>query len=207
MAQYGQYSAPTPSQTIMITKMVAMPNANLTDPTQGNYVNNLTPSNPRFTASEFIFFKITVQNTSTVTLNNAVFTDFVPDFLTPVAGPGTFDPTRRAITFNIGDMGPGAQNTYYLQMQIANQSTLPSESGVFCKVNTAQASADNTPIDQSTSQFCIETAAPVATPTATPTPAIQRVTTVPSTGPEFDFLVLGANIIALTTGIYLKKKI
>ncbi len=207
MAQYGQYGAPTPSQTIMVTKMVAMPNADLTDPTQGNYVNNLSPTDPRFIASEYIFFKVTIQNTSTVTLHNVVFTDFVPDFLTPVSGPGSFDTTNRIITFNIGDMVSGAQNIYYLQMQVANQATLPSEQGVFCKTNTAQASADNTAIDQSTSQFCIEIGAPAVTPTptATPTPTI-GVTTVPSTGPEFDFLVLGANIIALTTGIYLKKK-
>ncbi len=194
-AQYGQYGdgAPSPSQTIMIIKMVGMPTT-IDDPNRANFVNNLSPSDPRFGASQFIFFKITIQNTSNVTLHNVVFKDFVPAFLTPVAGPGNFDSNSRIITFNIGDMGPGVQNTYFLKMQIVDQNSLPADKGLFCEVNTAQAFADNTNTDRSTSQFCIEK-------------KVLGATTVPTAGPEFGLLIFGANLLAMTTGLYLKKKV
>ncbi len=203
-AQYGEYSSPTPSQNILITKMVAIPGTGLNDPTQGNFVNNLSPSDPRFGPAQCIVFKVTIQSTSDISIYDVVITDFVPSYLTPIEGPGDFNTGNRTITYNVGDLGPMVKNEYFFKMKIADQKDLPNNS-LFCELNKAQVTAEGGISDQSTSQFCIEHK---VTTTPTPTPvSVKGVTTIPSTGPEFGLLLLGGNILAMTAGLYLKRKI
>lgn len=191
--QYGQYGGCPPSVTILIDKFVGKPNASLTDPKSADYVDNLSPSDPRFKAGQLVFFKAKVKNTSNTTLTNVTVKDYVPWYIEPVEGPGTYDPSTRVISFNAGDFSAGEEKLYYFKMQVFAKDKLPNDKGLFCLVNQVKAYNDNTS-DDDTAQFCVEK-------------EVLGVTNVPSSGPELGLLLLGLNFAGIGVGLALKKKV
>lgn len=192
-AQYGQYNQNYPSMNIVVNKMVGMPNSSITDPSQASYVDNLSPSDPRFSPNELVFFKVQVENTSNVELDNVILKDFVPGYLTPLSGPGTFDSSTGTITYTIGTLSAGQEQDFYFKMQVKTQNQLPADKGLFCFNNQAQA-YNGQASDSDTSQLCVEK-------------QVTSVTTVPSTGPEFGLVLLGLDIAGIGLGLALKKKL
>ena len=182
----GQYESPCQSYSMLVDKMVAKPGTS-------DYVDNLSISDPRYKPSEYVMFKVTIKNTSTTTFGGMTAKDFVPDYLIPIEGPGTFDSVNRVITFDAGAFGVDEQKTYYFKMQVNSQANLPADKGLFCVVNKAQAWS-NTTTDDDSSQLCIEKQ--VASPPK-----------VPSAGPEMGLLLFTGEILALGTGIYMKYKL
>jgi len=181
----GQYESPCQSYSILVDKMVAKPGTE-------NYVDNLSVSDPRFIPGQTVLFKVTIKNTSTTTFGGMTAKDFVPDYFTPIEGPGTFDSTTRTISWDAGFFNVDEQKTYYFKMQINSQANLPSDKGLFCLVNKAQAWS-NTTTDDDTSQLCVE----------------KQVTAqkVPAAGPELGILLLSGQVALLGVGIYLKRKV
>lgn len=188
-AQYGQYGQPAPSFSILIDKMVGKPAFNK-GATSYDYVDNLSPTDPRFRPGQEIFFKIKVKNTSSVKLTNVTVKDYVPSYLEPIEGPGNWDATSRTITWNAGDFAADEEKVYYIKMQIYPQDKLPADKGLFCLVN--KAGAYNQASDEDTSQFCIEK-------------EVLGVAKVPAAGPEFGILLMAGNLLGLAFGIKLKK--
>lgn len=192
--QYGQYGPGTPSQSILIDKTVgkgtSQTKGGTTDVT---YVDNFSASDPRFKPEEMVFFRLKVKNTSGDKLTNVTVKDFLPSYIEPVEGPGTYDSTNRVITYSAGDFAAGEEKTFYLKMQVTKQANLPADRGIMCVVNKAQAYNDKANDDDS-SQFCIEK-------------TVQGVSTVPSTGPELGLILMGANALMFATGIFLKKRV
>ena len=182
----GQYESPCQSYSILVDKMVQIPGTS-------NYVDNLSVSDPRYKPSEYVMFKVVIKNTSTTTFGGMTAKDYVPSYLTPIEGPGTFDSDSRIITFDAGAFAVDEQKTYYFKMQINSQANLPTNQGLFCLVNKAQAWS-NTTTDDDSSQFCIEKQ--VAAPPK-----------VPSAGPEMGLILLSGEILALGTGIYMSYKL
>lgn len=181
----GQYESPCQSYSMIVDKMVQKPGTS-------DYVDNLSVSDPRYKPTNNVMFKVTIKNTSTTAFGELIAKDYVPSYLTPVEGPGTFDASTRTITWNAGYFAVDEQKTYYFKMQIANQANLPSDKGLFCLVNKAQAWSNDVTDDDS-SQFCIEKQ--VSTPPK-----------VPSAGPEMGLIIFSGELFALGTGIYLKKR-
>jgi len=181
----GQYESPCQSYSLIVDKMVAKPGTE-------NYVDNLSISDPRFAPGQTILFKVTIKNTSTTTFGGMTAKDFVPDYLTPIEGPGTFDSTTRTISWDAGAFAIDEQKAYYFKMQINSLANLPSDKGLFCEVNRAQAWS-NTTTDDDSSQFCIEK-------------QVTGTVKVPSAGPELGTLLLTGELALLGIGIYLKKK-
>lgn len=193
-AQYGcvgQYGGCLPAPTIQINKMVGMPDSKITEPTSASFVDNLSPTDPRFSPEQFVFFKVIIKNTSSVSLSNVLFQDFVPVFLNPISGPGSFDSNTRIISFAAGDFNPNEEKNYFFKMQVLSQNQLPSDRGIFCVTNKAQAS-NNQVSDTDTSQLCIEK-------------QVVPVTKVPSAGPELGVILLSLEGIALAGGIIIRK--
>lgn len=190
--QYGQYGGCNPSFTILINKLVGIPDTSVTDPTAANYVDNLSPTDPRFKAGQLIFFKLVVKNTSSTSLTNVTVKDFVPSYIEPVSGPGTYDGNSRTITFNAGDFGANEEKVYYFKMQVDTVNFLPADKGLFCIVNKAQA-YNNQASNEDTAQLCIEK-------------VVTGVTNVPSAGPEFGLILLGLNFAGIGAGLALKRK-
>ena len=191
VGQYGQYSQPCNSFALVVNKMVGMPGTS-TDATQYTYVDNLGVFDPHFKPGQIVFFKVIVTNTSTTTLGGSTAKDFVPSYLTPLEGPGTFDPTTRTISWDAGAFDVNQSKTFYFKMQVVGQNSLPADKGIVCVVNTAQAWS-NTTTDSDSSQLCIEK-------------QVAPVTTTPSAGPEFGLILLAGNMLGAGIGLKLRKK-
>lgn len=182
----GQYESPCQSYSLIVDKMVAKPGTS-------DYVDNLSVSDPRYKPSEFVMFKVTIKNNSTTTFGGMTAKDFVPAYLTPIEGPGTFDAASRTLSWDAGAFAVNEQKTYYFKMQVAAQANLPADQGLFCLVNKAQAWSNETTDDDS-SQFCIEKQ--VSTPPK-----------VPAAGPEIGLILLSGELLALGTGILMSYKL
>src|SRR3989339_1484660 len=178
----GQYESPCYSYSILVDKMVQKPGTS-------DYVDNLSVSDPRYKPSEYVMFKVTIKNTSTTTFGGMTAKDYVPSYLTPVEGPGTFDSNTRIITWDAGFFNVDEQKTYYFKMQINSDSNLPADKGLFCVVNRADATS-NTTYDDDSSQLCIEK-------------QVLGTTTVPSAGPEMGLLLLAGNFLGVGIGLKL----
>ena len=194
-ADYGcQYGNCPPSQSILIDKLVGNVNANNNvDITTLNYVDNLGTADTRFHANDMVAFKLRVQNTSSVVLYSVNVTDTLPSYINPIQGPGSFDANSRIISFNAGDFQPGQEKDYYMKVQVVNASLLPADKGLFCLVNTAEASTNNVS-DTDNAQFCVEK-------------QVTGVTAVPTAGPEMGIVLMAGELTTLGVGFFLKKKI
>lgn len=181
----GQYESPCQSYSILVDKMVQKPGTS-------DYVDNLSVSDPRYKPGQTVMFKVTVKNTSNATIGELTAKDYVPSYLTPIEGPGTYDSATRMVTWNGGYFGVDEQKTWYFKMGIDSQANLPANQGLFCLVNKAQAwSNDKT--DDDSSQFCIEKQ--VSTPPK-----------VPSAGPEMGLALTAIQLAGVGMGIYLRKR-
>ena len=189
--QYGQYGQSCNSYSIIVDKMVQKPGTS-------DYVDNLSVSDPRFKPSDYVMFQVTIKNTSTTTFGGMTAEDFVPDYLTPIEGPGTFDSATRIISWNAGAFAVDEQKTYYFKMQVAPQANLPADKGLFCIVNRAVASS-NTTSGEDSSQLCIEKQIPAVQ-------GVSTVVTVPATGPEFGLGLVALQMLGVGVGIYLRKR-
>lgn len=188
----GQYESPCQSYSILVDKMVQKPGTS-------DYVDNLSVSDPRYKPSEYVMFKVVIKNASTTTFGGMTAKDYVPSYLTPIEGPGTFDSTTRIISWDAGAFAVDEQKTYYFKMQIDPQANLPADKGLFCLINKAQAWS-NTTTDDDSSQFCIEKQIPMVK-------GVSTVVTVPAAGPEFGLIILSGEILALGTGILMSYKL
>lgn len=191
--QYGQYGQPAPAQTILIDKTVGKPNAIMTKGGLVNveYVDNLSPADPRFRPGQQVLFKIKVKNTSTVSLSQVTVQDYVPTYVEPMEGPGNYDAGTRIISWDAGSFAPNEEKTYDLKMQLYPQDKLPANKGLFCLTNKAQASNSVTS-DDDTAQFCVEK-------------EVIGVKKAPEAGPEAGVLILGANVLLAGVGFSLKR--
>jgi len=192
LAQYGQYT-PAPTQSILIDKQVSRPVGQTKGGViQYEYVDNLTPSDTRFQPGNDIYFKIRVKNTSSITLNNVMIQDRVPQYLNPIEGPGNYDSTGRTVSFNAGNFNPDEEQTYTFKMQWAAQNQLPADRGLMCVSNYARAYTD-TVSDDDTAQACVEK-------------QVINVKAAPKAGPEMNILLIAGELGLLGTGIALNKK-
>jgi uncharacterized repeat protein (TIGR01451 family) len=191
-AQYGQYGGETPSYSILIDKMVGKPTQTKGGSQTVTYVDNLSPSDPRFSPNQQVWFKVKVKNTSIQNLTAIQVTDYVPSYLMPIEGPGKWNPDNRTISWNAGDFGVDEEKVYYIKMQVFDQSLLPSDKGLFCVVNKVEAKKDNVAYDDDTAQLCIEK-------------QVVGAKTVPQAGPEYGMILLTLNLLGMGFGIKLKK--
>ncbi len=190
-AQYGQYGQPGPSQSILIDKMVGKPVINKGG-TDVQYVDNLSSSDPRFAPGQDVFFKLSVKNTSNVTITSVMVKDVFPAYIDPIEGPGIYDKATRTLTFNAGDFAVNDEKVYYFKARVQGQNQLPTDKGLFCLINSATA-WNNDVIDSDTAQFCVEK-------------QVQGVTNVPVAGPEMGLLLVSSELATLGLGIFLKRK-
>ncbi len=192
--QYGQYVDASPSYSIIIDKMVAMPNA--TKGGQDNYVDNLSPSDPRFKPQDFVKFRIKVKNTSSSTLRDVKITDMLPSYVIPIEGAGPYDQKTHSITYIYSEVKPQEEKVSYITVKVKNQGELPADKGLMCEFNKVVVEAQNVR-DEDTSQYCLEKQV-VSTDG---TPPIKT----PEAGAPL-LIMLGVSFLGLTTGVYLSKK-
>lgn len=178
------------SNEFTIVKLVQVPGKG-----GGNYVNNLYQNDPKYFASQQVNFEIIVQNTGSQTIPTLNITDTFPQYISFVSGLGNFDSNSKTLSFTVTNLNPGQSNTYVVSAKIFDTGNLPSDQGIMCLVNQANAT-DNTGISHgASSQFCIQQNVLGATPT---------VITTPATGPEM--LPLGLLLSGGLGGFIIRKK-
>ncbi|MCL4360012.1 DUF11 domain-containing protein [Patescibacteria group bacterium] len=145
---YGGTTTCTPSD-LVISKAVK-------NPITGQFVANLTSTDATFSPGSEVDFRLTVKNTSGQTFDPVTVKDIFPNYLTFVAGPGTFDSSTNTLTFTLNNLIAGETRTVGVVGKVVDASRFPAGENFFCVVNTAEVSALNRN-DQSTSQLCIAT--------------------------------------------------
>lgn len=179
-----------------INKMVQVPTSTTKGgvTTGGNFVDNLSINDPRFSPSQTINYQVVVTNTGNNTIPTINVTDNFPQFITFVSGPGSFNSSNNTLTFTISNLGAGQSQTFNLQGKTADSKTVPA--GITCPVNNINADDTHGDTASDSSQACIQNST-VVLPTTT-------VKTTPATGPEM--LPLALLFPGALGGIFLRKK-
>jgi len=200
-AEYGSYQPSTFTYSIVVDKLVGRPVLN-SDGTI-NYVDNIPSTDRYFNQSEDVLFQVKVKNTSNTSLSGVILKDFVPSYVDPIDGIGTYDANSRTITANIGDFAAGEEKLYYFKMRTNLGSNISST----CVSNKVQVSNDKAN-DDDMAQFCLAQSAAVVTPYITTSPVqgvMTKVEKVPSAGPEYAVLITAFASISGLVGLKLRK--
>lgn len=199
---YGGYGIPCEpiyggGQTC-VSKGNLVINKTVENPSNKEFVDNLSQTtDPKFGPGDTVTFQLTVVNTGGQNFSEVTVTDTLPNFLTFVSGPGTFDSNNRKLTFKINDLGAGESRTYTINTKV--NSNIPNDPAVNCVINNARAVSDIAEASD-ISQVCLQNTGKggfqvLGTPTVKQTPA---------TGPEM-FSLLGL-IPAAISGLFLRRK-
>lgn len=186
-----------PSLSFSIEKLVQTPGKG-----GGNYVDNLSINDPKYSPNQQVNFEIVVTNTSNQTMPTITVTDKFPQFLNFVSGPGNFDTNTGTLTFTINNLGAGQSQTFFVSGKVVDSSLMPSDQGVVCLINQATGTDSNNDTNSSSSQFCVQKSVLGASQPQVFTTT--QVTTTPSTGPEM--LPLLALLPGGLGGFILRKK-
>ena len=154
--QYGQYGGSPAATRIMVDKFVAMHKSGQNCQDQGvKFVDNFLSSDPRFKSDQEVCFKVTIKNTSSVKMTNVKASDFIPQFLDPIEGPGNFSISGKTINFDAGDFNVGDSKDFFIKMKVTTQANLPKDVSFFCINNKIAATGDSAS-DEDNAQLCIE---------------------------------------------------
>lgn len=195
-AIYGGGQVCTTNFSFTIEKMVQRPGKG-----GGDFVDNLSINDARYSPSDTVNFKILVKNTGTQTIPTITVVDTFPQFINFVSGPGTYDSNTKTLTFAVNNLGAGQSQTYDVSGKVSDSSLLPSDQGVICLINNAKGTDNNGITDSRNSQFCVQKTVTSTTPQVIGT---STVTSTPATGPEM--LPLLALIPGGLGGLILRKK-
>ncbi len=181
--QYGGTTTCVPSD-LTINKQVK-------HPTSGVFVENLGVSDTPFGVSSDVLFRLTIRNGSGETFHPVTVKDVLPEHLTFVAGPGTFDSKTRTLTFTLTNLIAGETRTQEILTKVL--TALPQDKSMICEQNAVEVSALNRK-DNDTSQVCMAS-------------KVLGTTTLPVAG--FDDLLLILPFVGTALGglVMLKKRI
>jgi uncharacterized repeat protein (TIGR01451 family) len=165
----------------------------------GDFVNNLSINDPKFSLSQTVNFRLIVTNTGSNNIQSVTIVDTFPQFVSFVSGPGSFNSSNNTLTFVVNNLNVGQSQTFNVSGKIAN-SGVPQ--GITCVVNQAVGTDNNGDTNTTSSQLCIQN---VVSPTPTPVILpVAQVKTTPPTGPEM--LPLFGLIPVALGGLFLRKR-
>lgn len=190
--QYGQYGSGSPSEQILIDKLVTYTTETKGATAEAEYVDNLSASDYRFKPGQQVYFKIKIKNTADTKLTNVTVTDILPMYVQNAKGDGAYDKNNNTITIKTGTLNAGQEKEYRVTAQIKPQDQLPADKGILCMVNRSDVSTDQNASDTDTAQFCVER-------------QVEGVKNVPATGPEAWALLGLVQMGALAAGLKLRK--
>lgn len=127
-------------------------NKQVKHPTSGVFVENLGVSDTPFGVGSDVLFRLTIRNGSGETFNPVTVKDVLPEHLTFVGGPGTYDSATRTLTFTLTNLIAGETRTQEIMAKVV--STLPQDKSMICEQNYGEVSALNRK-DNDTSQVCM----------------------------------------------------
>ena len=168
----------------------------------GNFVENLTINDPRFSPSQNVNFKIVIENTGDTDITNLNVVDNFGEFLSFVAGVGNTNVGAEQINFIIGTLKKGEKMEFVITAKTAEADKLPANQAIACVTNNVKATAPDGVSADDNSQVCIEKQVLGGeAPQILEKPTIKEL---PPTGPELG--LLAALIPTGLAGIYLRRK-
>ena len=196
-ALYGGGESCPSKYSYSIQKLVQKPGKS-----GGEYVNNLSINDAKYSPTQTVSFEITVKNTGSQTIPTITIVDTFPQFVSFVSGPGSFDSNNKTLTYTINNLEAGKSVKNTVTGKIADSNLMPSDQGIICLINQARAKDNNGVENASSSQFCVQKQVlGGSTPQVLPAP---KVTSTPATGPEM--LPLLALLPGALGGFILRRK-
>lgn len=165
----------------------------------GNFVDNLSINDPRYSPSQTVNYELIVTNTGNQTIPTLNITDNFPSYINFVTGAGSFDANSKTLSFTINNLGAGQSQTFNLSAKTSDSKTIPA--GITCVVNQANANDTHGDSTSDSSQACIQNG--VVNPTTAVLPAA-TVKTTPPTGPEL--IPLALLFPSALGGLFLRRK-
>ena len=184
--QYGnpQYGGGGPSVFLSINKVVK-------NPKTGEFVDNLGINDPKYQPDNTVSFQLTITNTSNQSIESIKIKDFLPDHLTFSAGPGSYDSKTKTLILGLDKLESQESRTYTIQAKADKADKLPSDQGIVCVTNRAQAIRNETKggreivESEDSSQLCIENPVlPATTKGGLKVFPQPQTSKTPATGPE-----------------------
>lgn len=151
--QYGGTTTCSPSD-LTINKQVF-------NPVTKKYVENLTTTDPTFTPTSEVTYRLIVHNGSGETFQANV-KDTLPPYLSFVAGPGTYNKDTRILEFKLENLIAGETRNVDILAKVANANAFPAGKSLFCVVNVAEVRALNR-FDSDSAQVCLQNGTSIAT--------------------------------------------
>lgn len=175
------YSGSCPVKELVIDKQVI-------NPVSGNFVDNLGPSDPKFSPDSEIRFKLIVKNIGSTDLDNIIIRDVLPSQISFITGPegSVWDENNRELKFNIGTIKPDQTRELEIKVKALTAQNFPADKSLVCANNWVEAKNDQVS-DSDSAGFCI-----------------QKVDALPATGPNPLVLTLVLGLAGL--GVVLTKK-
>lgn len=161
------------------------------NPATNQFVDNLTPADPKYRPEQIVTFRLIVKNSGDQTLDTISVNDNIPQFVDFMSGPGSFDANTRVLTFTVNNLTAGASSQFDLKARVVHPAVLPAEKNIICPLNVATAATGELS-DRDESQFCIEKQ--------------MAVPQVPSAGPEEWMLTFVGLATAFIAGKFLRNK-
>lgn len=195
---YGGGEICPPSVTFSVNKLVQKPGT-------GDFVDNLSVSDPKYSANQLVNFQVIIKNTGNTKIANTQVVDTFAQFLSFVSGVGNFDSNTRNLTFTIDSLDPGGTAIFNITAKTVEEKLLPVDQGIICIINQVKATESNGVVGSDTAQVCIEKK--VLGIQVTPTPQVfgqvKGASTTPPTGPEIAPLL--ALIPTAVSGLFLRR--
>lgn len=114
------------------------------------YFDNIESSRKVFYENDVIEFKIKVENTGNQDLVNIKASDKLPNNLTLIFFPGTYNSNERLIEWTIDRLSPGEHKEYLVRAKVTDVTEIKS---IVSRTNNAKACSDNTCDDDNASYF------------------------------------------------------
>lgn len=161
------------------------------NPATGQFVDNLTPTDPKYRPEQIVTFRLIVKNSGDQNLDSVLVTDNIPQFVEYIPNFGNYDQNSKTVTFTVDNLAAGTSQQFDLKARVVHPILLPAEKNIICPVNVVTASA-NSQTDRDEAQFCIE----------------KQVTVpqVPTAGPEHWIFLFAGLSAAFVLGRHLQNK-
>lgn len=185
----GGYKASQACTTVMIDKKVQKPGTK-------DFVDGLSGNDPKYQVNQEVTFQVVVQNTGSEKLTDVVVTDTLPQYVTFVAGPGSYDKAANKLTFTIPSLESGQSQTFHIKTKVVENVTFPNN-GFTCVTNYVQVTEKNGASADDSTLFCVERPVKVE-------PPVKGVKTTPPTGPLDAALPILVSMAG--AGMYLTRK-
>jgi uncharacterized repeat protein (TIGR01451 family) len=165
------------------------------------FKNNLWISDPKFAPLQTVSFQIFINNTGSENISTLNVVDTLPQYVTFVSGPGTFNSSNQTLSFTINNLGVGQSQTVYVDAKVVGSGNLPSNQAIVCMSNNVNANDNNGDTGSASSNFCVQQNVLGASQPVLPVPP---VTVTPPTGPEM--IPLALLFPGALGGLFLRRK-